>query len=216
MAACKIASASTAAVAVCSGSAAQSSAGRSMTEPATAPALHTPSVITINVLSGANASSAMAGLVLRRMPMASAGVSSQTNSSFRRKRLGHRALRLRTRLPVTRSTLAIFCSPLTCPRRGVGCKSGAPRATAPSRTPSASRAIALRATRLLMSLALCPLRWPSATTILIPPCGRSTISTVSPLSREAYLLTLAAAMSRFRCINRSLLTHQGCQKTSPV
>src|SRR5262245_17761781 len=57
--------------------------------------------------------------------------------------------------------------------------------------PSPSNEIALRATRLLMHLAPTPCDCPSTSTNDKPPCGRSTISMVSPLSCTDHLLTLA-------------------------
>jgi len=53
----------------------------------------------------------------------------------------------------------------------------------------------LRATMLLMIRAGRPLRWPSASTREMPPCGRSIISNVSPLMLVAYLGTLATPTS---------------------
>src|SRR5947208_1689216 len=57
--------------------------------------------------------------------------------------------------------------------------------------PSPSSEMALRATRLLMRLAPIPCDCPSTSTNDKPPCGRSTISKVSPLSCTDHLLTLA-------------------------
>src|SRR5512143_2130804 len=62
--------------------------------------------------------------------------------------------------------------------------------------PSASSVTALRATMLLIALALLPERCPSTTTNDRPPPGRSIISIVSPLSGVAYLRVLATATSK--------------------
>ena len=67
-------------------------------------------------------------------------------------------------------------------------------AAAPSRTPSASKVITLRTTRVEMYLAPRPELCPSASTTDKPPFGLSTTSTVSPLSDVAYFFTFATAI----------------------
>jgi len=69
----------------------------------------------------------------------------------------------------------------------------------------------LRTTIMETALAPLPDVCPSARTIDNPPLGRSTASSVSPLSEEAYLLILATAMrtSRRGLYNVSHLTSRG-------
>jgi hypothetical protein len=86
----------------------------------------------------------------------------------------------------------------TWPLRMANKKSLAARADAPSRTPSLSSAETLAVTSKLNVFAARPDPCPSARMTDMPPPGRSTISTVSPLSRDAYLLVLATATSIFK------------------
>jgi len=95
---------------------------------------------------------------------------------------------------VPRSTEAMFSVQETLPCLLVKSASEAARAAAPSRTPSASRPITLRTTIIETAFAPRPLVCPSASTTDRPPFGRSTTSSVSPLSETAYLLILATAI----------------------
>src|SRR5918994_758691 len=103
-----------------------------------------------------------------------------------------------TTVLVFRSTERISSVAETWPLRMANRKSLAARAEAPSRTPSLSNAETFAVTSRLNVFAARPDPCPSAKMTDIPPPGRSTISTVSPLSRDAYLLVLATATSIFR------------------
>src|ERR671912_955231 len=103
-----------------------------------------------------------------------------------------------TTVPVFRSMDRMSSVAETWPLRMANRKSFAARAEAPSRTPSLSNAETLAVTSRLNVFAARPDPCPSARMTEIPPPGRSTISTVSPLSRDAYLLVLTTATSIFR------------------
>src|SRR5688500_14323750 len=102
-----------------------------------------------------------------------------------------------TTVPDFKSTERISSVAETRPLRMANRKSLAARAEAPSRTPSLRSTETLAVTSRLNVFAARPDPCPSARMTDIPPPGRSTISTVSPLSRDAYLLVLATATSIF-------------------
>src|SRR5215213_11657951 len=108
-----------------------------------------------------------------------------------------------TTVPVFRSTDKMSSVAETWPLRIANRKSLAARAEAPSRTPSLSNAETLAVTSRLNVFAARPDPWPSAMMTDIPPPGRSTISTVSPLSRDAYLFVLTTATSIFNGMTAS-------------
>src|SRR5215211_3882876 len=112
-------------------------------------------------------------------------------------------LRVMTTVLVFRSTERMSSVAETWPLRMAKRKSLAARAEAPSRTPSLSSAETLAVTSRLNDFAARPDPWPSAMMTDIPPPGRSTISTVSPLSRDAYLLVLTTATSIFNGMTAS-------------
>src|SRR5215212_4750664 len=109
-----------------------------------------------------------------------------------------------TTVPVFRSTERMSRVAETRPLRMANRKSLAARAEAPSRTPSLSNAETLAVTSRLKVFAARPDPWPSAMITDRPPPGRSTISTVSPLSRDAYLLVLATATSMVKGMRATL------------
>src|SRR5918994_7182207 len=116
-----------------------------------------------------------------------------------------------TTVLVFRSTERISSVAETWPLRMANRKSLAARAEAPSRTPSLSNAETFAVTSRLNVFAARPDPWPSAMMTDIPPPGRSTISTVSPLSRDAYLLVLATAtsiVSGMTAAQSLILTHR--------
>src|SRR5215203_4015183 len=112
-----------------------------------------------------------------------------------------------TTVPVFRSTERMSNVAETWPFRMANRKSLAARADAPSRTPSLSNVETLAVTSRLSVIAARPDPCPSAKMTDMPPPGRSTISTVSPLSRDAYLFVLATATSIFKdtASSRSLM-----------
>ena len=93
-----------------------------------------------------------------------------------------------------RSIEIMFNVDETLPPLSVNNPSEAALAAAPSRTPSASRVITLRTTKVETHFAPRPELCPSARTTETPPCGRSTTSTVSPLAEVAYFFTFATAI----------------------